>query len=288
MKHIIYGGFDYAVKYEMNQDAIYQGIDYFIDDNTDLIGTTYLGKQIKHPKTLLKEKKGDIIILIGSIVYRTELAFRLRDMGFEEGKDFIWAIEFTGDKECQRLWYHIEWSDTVDNSDNIKIMETSEYNLNRIKVACRLIEWNKIHTLIDLGAANERIREFIPTNIKYIPVDYIKYSHHTVLCDFNKYEFPTNPFDIKGTCVVSIGNIQYCKDWKWYLEKIVEACDCLILGHNDFVRISREYRRTHWLRYNSLFDYEIIIYMLKLGFQLTDAVDFRLKTTLYKFEKKEK
>lgn len=70
MKHIIFGGFDYAVRYEMDQDAIFHGIDYFLDNDPNLIGTTYLGKEIKSPDALLQENKEDILILIGSIAYR--------------------------------------------------------------------------------------------------------------------------------------------------------------------------------------------------------------------------
>ena len=64
-----------------------------------------------------------------------------------------------------------------------------------------------------------------------------------------------------------------------------ENADYIILGHDDFARVSREYRRTHWTRYNALFDHEIIRYMQNLGFMLTESVDFRLKTSLFKFEK---
>jgi len=34
-KHIIFGGFDYAVRWEMDQDAVYRGIDYFVDNNPE-------------------------------------------------------------------------------------------------------------------------------------------------------------------------------------------------------------------------------------------------------------
>lgn len=283
MKHIIFGGFDYAVRYEMDQDAIYNGIDYFVDNYPNLIGTTYLGKEIKHPKALLSENKEDILILIGSIIYRTEIAFQLKDMGFEEEKHFIWGIAFVGDNECKRLWKHTEWKD---NSLARNGCENDEHFLSRLGIAARLIDWKEIKTLIDLGASNERIRVFLPEDIQYIPVDYIRFTEETVLCDFNKYEFPFNGYDAKTTCILSMGTLYYCKDWRWYLRTVSEHCTCFILGYDDFPRLSREYRRTNWSRYNALFDHEIVRYMLGLGFDLTDAVDFRLRTTIYKFEKR--
>lgn len=286
MKHIIFGGFDYAVRYEMDQDAIYNGIDYFVDNNPHLIGTTYLGKEIKHPSALLDEDKEDIMILIGSIVYRTEIAFQLKDMGFEENNHFLWAISFCGDDQCERLWQHIEWRDKSANADSLIVTEQEEYALHRLQVAARLVNWNQYTTLIDLGAANERLRELIPGNVRYIPADYIRYSDETILWDANQHEFPKIGSDVKSTCIFSIGNLQYCSDWKWYLRQVAENCNCFIWGHDDFTRVSREFRRTHWTRYNALFDHEVIIYMLKTGFDLNEAIDFRLKTTLYKFEKR--
>lgn len=82
-KHIIFGGFDYAVRWEMDQDAVYRGIDYFVDNDPELIGTTYMGKPIYSPDKLLEEDKDNILILIGSIIYHLEIEFQLKDMGFE-------------------------------------------------------------------------------------------------------------------------------------------------------------------------------------------------------------
>lgn len=284
MKHIIFGGFDYAIPYEMDQNAIFNGIDYFVDNDLALAGNTYLGKVINSPDVLLKENKDEILILIGSIIYRTELAYQLKEMGFIEDKHFIWAIAFTGDCKCPRLWKHIEWNDRIHNSDNLINIETGEYSLSRLKMAAKLIDFNKYETIVDLGAANERFRSFLPAGIRYIPVDYIRYSKQTIICNINNYEFPAinNP---QATSILSMNNIQYCSDWHWYLKKVAENCNCFIWGHDDFARISREYRKTHWNRYNALFDHEVICYMHILGFELTDAFDFRLKTTCYKFEK---
>ena len=287
-KHIIFGGFDYAVLYEMDHDAVFHGIDFFVDNSPALIGTSYLGKEIRHPDSLLNESKDEVLILIGSIVYRTELAFQLQDMGFEEGKHFVWAIDFCGDEKCPRLWKHTEWNDRVKNADALEASEKSEQVLSKMKVVSRLIDFDKFNTLVDLGAANERIRSFIPQKIRYIPVDYIPYSNDTVLCDLNKYEFPEAEnfgYNPGKTCIISISNIPYCRDWHWYLNMIANNCECFIFSKQDFARMNREYRRTHWTYYNAAFNHEYLLYMLKLNFVLTDAVDFRLTSEIYRFER---
>lgn len=214
MKHIIFGGFDYAVLYEMNQDAILNGIDYFVDTDEKLIGTSYLGKPIKAIEELKKEDADNVLILIGSIVYRAEAEFLLKELGFEENKNYMWAIAFNGDNECERLWRHIEWSDREKNNINLKIIENGEYYFSRLKMAASMVEWDKYGKVIDLGAANERLRNFVPNGIEYVPIDYLKYTNDTVVMNFNNYEFPMlkNEHVQEKTLIMAIGIIQYCAD----------------------------------------------------------------------------
>lgn len=82
-----------------------------------------------------------------------------------------------------------------------------------------------------------------------------------------------------------IGAIQCAPDWRWLLRRIAETCDTLICTHGDFVRINREYRRTHYTHNNALFNHQIILEMQKLGFMLTEAHDFHLRTVIMKFER---
>lgn len=286
MRHIIFGGFDYAVLYEMDANAILNGIDYFVEQNPKRIGTTYLGKPIKPVEELKKENPDDILILIGSIVYKTELEEVLKNMGFQENRHYKWAIAFNGDEQCGRLWKHIEYLDRGENAISLQETENEEYTYQRLRIAAGMIEWKKIKTVLDLGAANERFRNFVPEDVKYLPVDYVKYTEDTLVMNINKYEFPKMEGNCKkqNTCIIAMGIIQYCEDWKWLLKTMTKTAGCIILGHDDFARLSREYRRTHWGRYNALFDHEIIREMQHLGFQLSQSLDFRLKTSIYKFE----
>ncbi|MDE7244672.1 MAG: hypothetical protein K2O18_11965 [Oscillospiraceae bacterium] len=284
-KHIIFGGFDYAVRWEMDQDAIYRGIDYFVDNNSELIGTTYMGKLIYGPEKLLEEDRDNILILIGSIIYHTELEFQLMDMGFQEDIHYKWAVGFCGDEKCPRLWRHMEWNDQDANSNNLNCIENGEYALLRLRIVSRFINFEKIDTVVDVCAANGRIKEFLPENIRYIPVDYIPYSEETVLCDLRKNEFPNIVADFSRTCILLIGSIQYASDWRWLLRKISESCNCFICTHHDFVRLNREYRRTNFTNNNAVFNHQIILEMQKYGFMLTEAHDFQLRNVIMKFER---
>lgn len=284
-KYVIFGGFDYAVRWEMDQDAIFQGIDYFVDNDPELIGTTYLGKPIYAPEKLLEEDQDNILILIGSIIYHLEIEFQLKDMGFEEDVHYKWGIGFCGDEKCRRLWKHTEWNDRKSNESALLHIEESAEALNRLKMAARLIDFNRFHTIVDIGAANGRIEQFLPDNVNYIPVDYIRYSEKTVVCDLAKYEFPEITSAAQHTCILGIGAIQCAPDWRWLLTRISESCCTFICTHHDFVRLNREYRRMHFNNNNAIFNHDIILYMQKLGFMLTEAYDYHLRTVIMKFER---
>lgn len=284
-KHILFGGFDYALRWEMDQDAVYRGIDYIVDNDPDLIGTTYLGKPIYGPAKLLEEDKDNILILIGSIIYHLEIEFQLKDMGFEEDVHYKWAIGFCGDGTCPRLWKHVEWKDAAENKAGLDMIEKSDEALNRLRMAARLVDFSKIHTVLDICAANGRLKTLLPEDVRYIPADYIPYSEETVLCDLTKYEFPELELDPASTCVFLIAAIQCAPDWRWLLRRIAETCNTFICVHNDFVRMNREYRRTHFTGNSVVFNHQIILEMQKLGFTLTEAHDYHLKVDIMKFER---
>ena len=133
-KHILFGGFDYALRWEMDQDAVYRGIDYIVDNDPALIGTTYLGKPVYSPEKLLEEDRDNILILIGSIIYHLEIEFQLRDMGFEEDVHYKWGISFCGDEGCPRLWNHVEYNDRKNNAGNLSYLEASDERLEALRM----------------------------------------------------------------------------------------------------------------------------------------------------------
>lgn len=284
-KHILFGGFDYALRWEMDQDAVYRGIDYIVDNDPELIGTTYLGKPVYGPEKLLEENRDNILILIGSIIYHLEIEFQLKDMGFEEDVHYKWAIGFCGDEGCPRLWKHVEWKDAAENKAGLDLIEKSDEALTRLRMAARLVDFSGIRTVLDIGAANGRLKTFLPEDVRYIPADYIPYSEETVLCDLTKREFPELELDPASTCVFLIAVIQCASDWRWLLRKSAETGNTVVCAHSGFVRMNREYRRTHFTGNSAVFNHQIILEMQKLGFTLTEAHDYHLRVDIMKFER---
>lgn len=281
-KHVIFGGFDYAVKWEMNQNAIYKGIDYFVETDDNWIGKTYLGKSI-YGIEKLKEDKNNIFVLIGSVVHHTELELILKELGYQEGIDYEWALGWTGDEQCDPLWYVREWND----SQNIEGQQaTVSGTVSNVKynVVSKMIP-EKCTTVIDLGAASGMLENYLNKNVTFIPVDYMKIRDDEVICDFNKYEFPDIDEDKKNCCIVMCGIIQCVKDWKWLLRKSGESADTIIISHNDIVRVNRDFRREKLTWNNAVFNHQIILEMQKIGYKMVEAYDFQLRVVLMRFDK---
>lgn len=281
-KHVIFGGFDYAVKWEMNQDAIYKGIEYFVETDENWIGKTYLGKSI-YGIEKLKEDRENIFVLIGSVVHHTEIELILKELGYQEGVDYEWALGWTGDEQCGPLWYVKEWNDSQNLAGQQAAISGAVSNV-KYNVVSKMIP-EKCTTVIDLGAASGMLENYLNKNVTFIPVDYMKIRDDEVICDFNKYEFPDIDEDKKNCCIVMCGIIQAVKDWKWLLRKSGESADTIIISHNDIVRVNRDFRREKLTWNNEVFNHQIILEMQKIGYKMVEAYDFQLRVVLMRFDK---
>lgn len=96
---------------------------------------------------------------------------------------------------------------------------------NRISEMALLIDDEK--TVLDLGCGMMWLRDYLPAGCSYVPCDYVARSAETVVCDFNKKEFPDRAVDL---CFVS-GCLEYVEDVEWFLGRISIACSTLILSY---------------------------------------------------------
>lgn len=170
-KHVIFGGFDYAVKWEMNQDAIYKGIEYFVETDENWIGKTYLGKSI-YGIEKLKEDRENIFVLIGSVVHHTEIELILKELGYQEGVDYEWALGWTGDEQCGPLWYVKEWNDSQNLAGQQAAISGAVSNV-KYNVVSKMIP-EKCTTVIDLGAASGMLENYLNKNVALLCAELFK------------------------------------------------------------------------------------------------------------------
>ena len=101
----------------------------------------------------------------------------------------------------------------------------------RIVAMKDFLDFDEDKSVMDLGAGSMHLRKILPEGVKYYPVDYKKNSDDEIVCDFNKKEFP----DLKVDAVIAAGILEYIEDQRWFLDKITESCNKLIISYSGNV-----------------------------------------------------
>ena len=69
--------------------------------------------------------------------------------------------------------------------------------------------------------------QFLPSGCTYYAVDYKKRGEKSIVCDFNKYEFPIIKVDL---CFVS-GCLEYIEDYKWFIKEISKISNACVISY---------------------------------------------------------
>jgi hypothetical protein len=89
-----------------------------------------------------------------------------------------------------------------------------------------ILENKKISSVLDLGSGHQNLESFFfRNNISYIPVDKYKRSNNTIICDFDKFEFPSNKTD----CSLALGILEYVSDINWFIDKLSDSTNMFII-----------------------------------------------------------
>ena len=95
-------------------------------------------------------------------------------------------------------------------------------------------------SILDLGCGPMWLREFIGQENRYYPVDFIKRGTETLVCDFNKHEFP----DIRADISFVAGCLEYVIDHEWFIEQIANHSEGCVISYNALDHFPSEpYRR---------------------------------------------
>lgn len=114
---------------------------------------------------------------------------------------------------------------------------------------------NEDKSVMDLGAGHMHLRRLLPDDVLYYPVDYKKNEENTIVCDFNKGEFP----EIKVDVICAAGILGYIEDPAWFLRQITNSCKKLLIT----------YKGREKYAYSMLYTQEVIDFLNAEGFAIT-------------------
>lgn len=147
-------------------------ISYIFADKNAEIKQKETSKKVIHPQQLA-EQYPNANIVISSIIYFEEIRHDLLQLGIQENRILSYKL-FMPD--------HILWSALDDNID---------WDLMRFRVEM-FAEWipADVQSVVDYGAGKMYLKEYLPPEVAYFPVDYIQRNEQTILCDLNQGIFP--------------------------------------------------------------------------------------------------
>lgn len=142
----------------------------------------------------------------------------LKVLGFEQGAErniFQRMKTFWGEELPWKWLGRAQWRDI-------------EYFDNSWKDRIRRMAGNipPNATVMDLGAGEMFLKEFVGPN-HYFGADYIKRDPGIMVCDFNKYQFPSARTDV---AFVS-GCLEYVRDYRWFIGKIASSCNMAVVSY---------------------------------------------------------
>lgn len=170
---------------------------------------------------------------------------------------------------------NITWKDRENKMD----FSWDTWN-QRISLMYRILD-EEISSVIDLGAGAMYLKNLLPPNVIYYPVDYVLRCNDTIVCDFNSYEFPNLEADM---CFIS-GCLEYINDVQWFFDKISNTgCRTVILSYCIFEkRNDSEKEENGWV--NDLTFNEVLQLAHDRGFVLTEWDKYYEHSPILKFEK---
>ncbi len=115
------------------------------------------------------------------------------------------------------------------------------------------------YSFMDLGAGKMFFGKLLDSNCVYLPVDYYKSGPNTIVCDFNKGEFPDQHVDV----VIASGILGYIDNLEWFLDKICNSCRKILLS----------FRGAEKYKDGAITTQELIEYLHSKGFSITKKDD---------------
>lgn len=125
-------------------------------------------------------------------------------------KKFLGKL-FNNSSKIRKEWKDIEYFDEIWKE--------------RIMLMSKFISPNS--SVIDLGCGQMWVKDYLPDNCSYLGVDYVKRGDDSLICDFNKLEFPI----IKSDFAFVSGCFEYVEESKWFVGKIAENFNSCIVSY---------------------------------------------------------
>lgn len=135
--------------------------------------------------------------------------------------------------------------------------------------------------VLDLGCGRMWLKEFLGSAATYIPCDYQDRGPGTVVCDFNRGQFPDRCADV---CFIS-GCLEYVRDVDWFLDRVAASAPKCVIAYCVLRpdKTLEQRRQNAWQ--NHLTEEELIGRFRARGMRLAVADGQFMSSFVYVFER---
>lgn len=119
-------------------------------------------------------------------------------------------------------------------------------------------------SVVDLGCGRMWLKNYLPRDVRYFPVDYKNRGAECIVKDFNQNEYP----DVDADTAFVSGCLEYVNDPSWFVSEICRNQTKCILSYctTEFFPEGVDRKRKAWV--NSLSETEVINLFNEFGFGL--------------------
>ena len=201
MKYITFGKIDSGMRSVLKN--IPYPVEYIITNERGY--EEFDGRKVYTSSKLFQEQPDNIFVFITDMEHYAELADQMTKMGFSEGKHFAGAIEY--------LYNQWENNEYFDDFFTVRIKHMTNYISEESR------------SVLDLGCGTRELEKFLTGTgndkepIEYWGADYADRGDGTIICDFNKGEFP----DKEADTVFCSGCLEYMEDVDGFLRKMCRS-----------------------------------------------------------------
>ncbi|HTA82477.1 MAG TPA: methyltransferase domain-containing protein [Bacteroidia bacterium] len=166
--------------------------------------------------------------------------------------------------------------ESISRWEDIEYFDTAW--IHRIKFMSKYIP--KGSSVMDLGCGKMWLRDILKEVI-YIPVDYVDRDATTIVCDFNKHQFPNKSVDV----IFVSGCLEYVKDHEWFISEISNHAKKCVISYCTIEAVPNIIIRKRRAWVNSLKKEELIKLFNKNGMDIMEDKMFDKANRVFIFAK---
>lgn len=259
MKIVVYGVTDEIMSYT---DEFWDKVDYIVSDVMNIENKKYRDRDIKNVTYLLKEN--DVFIIVSNVINKQKSFKILEANGYIKDRNFVWGPEWFGDDKVPPCYTIKSWEE---NEHKYNFTEEEGPWDNRYRELITLLD-EECDSVMDCGAGNMSLRRMLDPKIKYVPIDHVPRYKETIVCDFNKREFP----DIFVDTAIASGILEYITLSEIFIKNLCEHSKKVILSYCSLhMRPNISYRMSLGWK-NHLTEGEIVKLFYQNGFILEEEL----------------